>query len=293
VSWCAGAFGEDIHGIAAFCETNLKKETLENIGGLVGTTSAAARARLNGFQRALLEYQEALLALQKRTQMTVKGVPITSFGAEKRVREAYQALEGKFAAEFSLYVDRLDRSKNKGTALSNSDRGILLANRSAGGRADHRLFVADAVQAGRIRWFAGFFRGLGRGAVVLDAFLRYSDIKTVHANGHDWIRESVKQTTGFSFAAVFGGAAGNFAIKQGTAVGGHLLTQVGSRLGGQLAIRAGAVGVAGLASAGPVGWAILGVVVCVGLYVGLSTAGQADKIGQKTAGIIYEWAWAK
>lgn len=293
VSWCAATFGDDTNGIAAFCETNLKKERLQETGGLVGAASAAAKARLNGFQSALLEYQEALLALQERKQITVKGVPITSFGAEKRVREAYQALEGKFEAELSLYVNRPDRAKNKSNALTNADRGLLLANRSAGGKADHRLFVADTVQAGKIRWFGGFLRGVGQGAMLLDAFLRYSDVKTAHSNGRDWVRESVKQTAGFSFAAVFGGAAGNFVIKQGTATGGYLLTRVGSRVGGQLAIRAGMIGATGLIGAGPVGWAILGVVVCAGLYAGLTIGERADKIGQKSAGMIYDWAWAK
>lgn len=287
ISWCAATFGEDVYGIASFCQANLSKEAVNHVGGIVGGASAAAKARLSGFQRALLEYQEALLDLQQRKQISVKGAPITAFGAERRVREAYLALEGRFAAELSLYVSHSNHAKNKGTALSNANRGILLANRSAGGKADSRLFVSDSIEAGRIRWFARFFKELGRGATVLDGFLRYGEVRTVHANGHDWVRESVKQTAGMGFAMVAGGAAGDAVISHGNRLGGRLLISAGQRFGGQLAIRAGIATSAGLVSAGPVGWAVLGVVVLAGVFVGMKVGSSADDFGQAAVDKLY------
>ncbi|UDL06129.1 hypothetical protein [Marinobacter sp. CA1] len=287
LAWCAANFGDDVHGVAAFCKENLNKDTLKQIAGLMGASSGAAKARLNGFQEALLEYQEALLALQQRKQITVKGVSVTSFVAENRVRDAYRALESEFASELSVYVAAGSRGKNKGTALSNADRGVLLARRSESGKADHRLFVADSIQGGNLRWFAGFFRSVGYGATLLDAFLRYSEVRTVQTNGEDWVKESVKQTVGMGMGMVAGGAAGEAIVSHGSRLGGQLLVTAGRRYGGQLAIRAGVAATAGLISAGPVGWAILGVVVFTGVYVGLLVGSGSDSVGQAAVDKLY------
>lgn len=146
------------------------------------------------------------------------------------------------------------------------DRAITLASRSTVATSDPRLFVADANDAGRMGSFSRALNNTGRLAVVVDAGLRANKIYTTHEGGGDWMRESAIQMVGFGAGGAAGGLTGKIVVG-----GGALLAAQ-----------------AGLLVAGPVGWAVLGVVVGAGLLAGFAVGSYADKEGQGLAASIWD-----
>ena len=281
-------FGDDTSAIADFCVDNFNRETLEGVNGLVGAGSAAAMTRLSSFQKALVDFQEKLLRMQSRKKATSIGGPVSYYLAKQEVEAASRNLREQFRAELGRYVKKNEWNKNRGSALSSEKRAVTLANRKLHGNPDPRLYVADQVQAGRLGTFARFLRGLGYAAIFSDIFIRSGKVRTAQVNGEDWLKESVKQVTGFGFGGAIGGYAGDLTITAGTRLGGQAMATMGRRLGGQFAIRGGLAATAGLAAAGPVGWVILGTVVAAGFYVGYQASQGGDQVGKSLASFIWD-----
>ncbi|MFC4257405.1 hypothetical protein ACFOZ5_00005 [Marinobacter lacisalsi] len=286
-AWSA-KFGNETNAIAEFCADNFDRETLESVNGLVGAGTSAAMARLSSFQKALIDFQEKLLRMQSRKKATSIGGPVSYYLAKQEVEEASRNLQKQFRAELGYYVNRNEWQKNRGTALSGEKRAITLANRRLHGNPDPRLFVADQVQAGRLNTFVKFIRGLGYTAIFSDIFIRSGKVRTAQVNGEDWLKESVKQVTGFGVGGALGGYAGDLTITAGTRLGGQAMAVMGKRLGGQLAIRAGLAATVGLSAAGPVGWVILGTVMAAGFYVGYQASQGGDHVGKSLASLIWD-----
>ena len=128
----------------------------------------AVDTRLTGFQQALHRYQAALVELREfeargaHRHTQGRGVAHNRNQLEGAVREAYQDPDQRFRAETDRAVPHANRYKNRGNALSNAERGLTLAHRSAGRKADPRLFVADSIgcdEAGRqssSKWTRGW-----------------------------------------------------------------------------------------------------------------------------------------
>lgn len=266
IAGSAGAMGDDAHFLKVFFETHLSPEKIQEINGLVGAGATAAFTRLNGFQQALVKYQEALLALTRAHEFSGPGAGARRIQAENMARSAYEALQKAYQTELNRISPQALRGKNRGNALSNADRGILLSSRSSSVRPDARLFVADATDAGRMGSLSRILNNTGRLAVVADAGLRANKIHTTYENGGDWLRESSVQMTGFGTAGVVGGLAGKYTVVGGTALAAK----------------------AGLLVAGPVGWAVLGVVVTVGVLAGLGAGLYADRKGQNFASMLWD-----
>lgn len=262
----AEAMGEEAHILKVFFETHLSPEKIQEINGLVGAGATAAFARLNGFQQALVKYQEALLNLTRAHKSGGSGLGARRIQAENVARSAYQTLQKAYQTELNRISPEALRGKNRGNALSNADRGILLASRSSSARPDARLFVADATDAGRMGSLSRILNNTGRLAIVADAGLRANKIHVTYENGGDWLRESSVQMTGFGTAGVVGGLTGKYAVIGGTALAAK----------------------AGLIVAGPVGWAVLGVVVTVGVLAGLGAGLYADQKGQNFASMLWD-----
>ncbi|MBU2873555.1 hypothetical protein [Marinobacter salexigens] len=262
----AETMGEEAHILKVFFETHLSPEKIQEINGLVGAGATAAFARLNGFQQALVKYQEALLNLTRAHKSGGTGVGARRIQAENMARSAYQTLQKAYQTELNRISPEALRGKNRGNALSNADRGILLASRSSSARPDARLFVADATDAGRMGSLSRILNNTGRLAIVADAGLRANKIHATYENGGDWLRESSVQMTGFGFAGAAGGLTGKYTILAGTALAAK----------------------AGLLVAGPVGWAVLGVIVTVGVFAGLGAGSIADKRGRNIAAGIWD-----
>jgi hypothetical protein len=211
----------------------------------------AAEARLTGLQKALLDYQKALLELRK-----VKGSGQTANIAKAKhaARVKYQLLQMRYRAEINRFVNPADIGKNRGGPLTSAERGITLATRRHAGR---RLYVGDSAQATKLARLANATRYVGNGLVVLDAGLRVQKVHGMYQSGGDWQRQAVMEVTGFGA----GGAAG-LLVGKGVVAG---MTALG------LAVT-------------PVGW-----VVMIGLAAaaGFGAAYGGDLFGKNLASRIY------
>ncbi|TDT37725.1 hypothetical protein DES49_2684 [Halospina denitrificans] len=265
----AASMGDDVHALAAFMEENLSGYDLERINSAVNASSGAAHARLNGFQQAVADYQKQLIDLQesyRRHPGPGRGAYLEKL--RRQSRQAYQKLEARYSAELKRFAPETMRAKNKGNALSNAERGILLAERSASpAKADPRLNVADTVQADRMGVLSRGFNYLGKIATVADGAFRVGKVKATYDEGGNWLKESSRQMTGFGF----GGVAGIYAGKAAIAGGAAFATSVG------------------LMAAGPVGWVALGVILVAGTLVGLGVGYYADQFGKYIAELIWEF----
>ncbi|TDT44414.1 hypothetical protein DES49_0516 [Halospina denitrificans] len=240
------------------------------INTAVAAGTQAGRERLNGFQKAVADYQKALLDLRDRMKTDTgpgRGARLAKLRQNARV--AFQNLNEQYATELDRYAPEAFRAKNRGTALSNAKRGITLAERSAGSaKVDPHLQVTDMIQASRIRYLAGALNVLGRIAPVADAGLRTHKVTSVREEGGEWLRESVAQMTGFGFAGALGGIAGKATYVGGTAIAAK----------------------AGLLLVGPVGWAAVGTILLVTAVTGFTAAYYSDQIGQYIAETLWDWS---
>jgi len=265
----AASMGDGVHEIAAFVEANLSPDGIHAINSVVGVASGAGEARLNGFQKAVANYQKRLMELQdtyRRYSGPGRGAYLAKI--RQQVRVAYQDLQTQYRVELERFAPETIRARNKGNALSNADRGILLAERSANpANADPRLNVADTVQADRMGKLSRGLNYMGKAAGALDGALRIGKVKATYDEGGDWLKEGSRQMVGFGFAGVATGLTTKGIITGGTAAAASL----------------------GLISAGPIGWAVLGVTIGTGVLVGLGAGYFADYFGKEIADMIWEW----
>ncbi|WP_404362302.1 hypothetical protein [Marinobacter sp.] len=261
----AESMGNEAHVLRAFYEENLTPEKMAMVNGLVGAGATAAFTRLSGFQKTLVKYQEAILNLVKLQKAKGPGIGTRRLQAETMVRNAYRTLREAYQTELNRLSPESFRNKNRGNALSNADRAITLATRNAGRKPDPRLYVADSADAGRVGSLGRFLNNTGRVAIAVDAGFRVNNIHSTYQDGGDWLRESSLQMAGFGLGGAAGGLTGKYTVIGGTALAAK----------------------AGLLVAGPVGWAVLGVIVGAGLLAGL-TAGRYIDGGAQTA---TAWIW--
>lgn len=262
----AEAMGEEAHILKVFFENNLTPEHITKVNGFVGAAATAAFTRLNGFQQALVKYQEALLNLTRVNNASGPGVGARRIQAQTLARNAYRTLQEAYQTELNRISPEALRGKNRGNALSNAERGVVLAARSSSARPDARLFVADSADAGRIGTVSRVLNNTGRLAIAVDAGLRAQKVQISYESGGNWLRESSIQMTGFGL----GGAAGGFTGKTVVASGTFLAAK------------------AGLLVSGPLGWAVLGVIVGAGLIGGYGVGSYVDQRGQKVAAQLWD-----
>jgi len=262
------ATGEELHALAAFAARYWSRENLQKMAGFVGAGATAATARLDAFEKAVVNYQNAMLNL--RRLMTSQGAR-PAFGAkrleaENAVRRAFQVLEERFAKELKHFSHEAQRARNTGTAFSNADRGILLAKRRPRSpKTDPRIKVADHLQASRLASFSKLINHLGYAAVAADGVLRTMHVAEVRDKGGDWLKESSRELAGFGTGGALGLIAGKATISGGMAIASYT----------------------GLAMAGPVGWVVLGTIIAAGLYAGYKAGQGGDWIGKNFA----DWLW--
>ena len=254
-------FGDLTTALAAFYDEQLAGLTLQDGAGLVGAGATVAEARLTGFQKALLDYQKALLALRGhkgRGQGSGHAANATKAKLEHAVRVKHKLLQMRYRAEIKKFVSAADIGKNRGGPLTSAERGITLAGR---GRKARRLHVANGAQASRIALLARGTRYAGNGLILLDAGIRVQKVRGAYDSGGDWQRQAVLETTGFGAGGAFGIGAGQSVISGLTTLG---------------------------LAATPVGW-----VVMIGLAaaVGFGAAYYADKKARSVAGFIYDRGW--
>lgn len=245
-------FGDLTPTLAAFYDKHLAFFNLQNSAGLVGAGATASQTRLEGFQKALKNYQDALQALHNH-KGTGRGPSATNAALKGRVRATYAELQLQYHAELNKLASPGSLGKNRGNALASAERGINLAQRRGRG-----INVASTTQAVQISRMATGISYTGKGLIALDAGIRINGIHTTYKQGGNWQREAAIQAAGFGF----GGAAG---LATGKAIIGSL-TAIGLGLT-------------------PFGWVVL---IGVGLAAGFGAAYVTDNGFQKVTGWIYD-----
>ncbi|MEJ2682759.1 MAG: hypothetical protein P8144_15205 [Gammaproteobacteria bacterium] len=163
------------------------------------------------------------------------------------------------SVELNRFSPQAWRNKNRGDAFSNARRGIRLATKNPrSAKMDSRLEVHSRYQVSGMAILSRLINKVGNGAVAFDAVMRAVKVKAVKEAGGDWMRESVRQLSGFGL----GGAAG---IYVGQATFGA---------GAAIAVEAG------LLVSGPIGWLVLGGIFAASLGAGYLAGGYGDKFGQ-------------
>lgn len=268
----AQTLGDEIYRLAAFFEKNLST-ILSQTNNVVGAASTAAHTRLTGFQSRLLEYQEAIVAFRslQSSDSASPGMGTRRIQAENKVRSTYRALQAEYRSELDRLAPEVLRNKNKGNALSNADRAITLAKRSANKDIDPRLNVTTSAQAQRLSKLAGFLNSAGKAVLALDAGFRAYKVNTTHQQGGNWMREASVQMTGFGLGGFLGVAVGKATIVSGS----YAVLQ------------------AGLLASGPLGWGALLAVVGAGLVLGFGAGMLGDSLGQGIAAITWDREWSK
>ncbi|WP_111643178.1 hypothetical protein [Marinimicrobium alkaliphilum] len=253
---CVADYGDDTRLLAEFYDRHLADVTLADVGqASVGTASvgnAVFTGRVQSFHGALGRYQSALVELNQYTRV---GRVAASRRAELRraVVSAYEDLNRHYAQEMRRIVPDTSRSRNRGNALSNAERGITLSERNRG----RGIHIADMHEGRKVSRFADSLRYVGRGVIAVDIGVRGQKVRSAYHNDEQWLRELMAQGGGFGGAGVTGFATGRAAF-----------------LLGRIAL-----------ASTPVGWVVL---VGSTIAVGAIAAYQMDKAGQDAGHFVWD-----
>jgi hypothetical protein len=268
-------FGDHTLALAELHERALSYLNLPQTSTLIGAGATAASVpihRATTFQHALLDYQQALIALNEFERG--KGRPASPLAqrrdASAQLRQAviarFEVLNREFQTELKRSVPVSHAGKNRGNALNGLQRGLVLAKRRPG----RGLYVADVGKASQLASMSQRVRAVGNGAVTLDAGLRINQVNNTFRGGGDWMREASVEATGFGMGGAAGGLFGR-ATTSVTITGAGL---VAAKLG--LALT-------------PFGWAvIIGVGVGAGLYAGYQAGTAFDAAGRYVSRLVWD-----
>ena len=253
-------FDHQLLKIADLYDRAIAALDLQATGSLVGAGTTASHARLTGFQKALVEYQKALIALSEYGQSKQAGRPAAAKKSQLKaaVQKAYQHLQTTYQAELKKMVGPKAWGKNRGSALSSAQRGINVATR----RKYRQLHIENGKQAMQLSKLTKGINYAGNGMIILDAGIRANKVRNTRRRGQDWHRELAVQLAGFGFGGGAGLGAGQ--------VTASALTSAATAIG--LAVT-------------PIGWVVI---VGAAVVVGYAAATYMDKVGQGFAGSIYD-----
>ncbi|GAB1257644.1 hypothetical protein NBRC116494_21460 [Aurantivibrio plasticivorans] len=211
LSSCVDTFGEETSLLARFYERHIEPIDMtavsQNANGVGGVGTAVLSGRTDSFQMALEHYQRTLIDLNNANGIG-RVAAQTRIELRDKVKQAYDTLNRYYQQELRRLVPASSFTKNKGTALSNADRGITLAERSRG----RGIHVADMYEGQQVGKLAKGLRYAGRGAIVLDIGFRANAVQNSYANGENWKREMAVQTGGFTASTLAGAAVGRAAF---------------------------------------------------------------------------------
>ena len=261
--------GDESLALAAFLDRYFSDHNIDKLNTAIGASATAATARLDNFEKAVVEYQKSLNNLRAlaASGRHGRGPAAALQKAKFRVKEAYQTLARQYGNELRRFAAEAHRGKNRGNAFNSSERGIVLATRKPNSpKADVRLNVESHLQASQLARMGKLLNGLGNVTIAADASMRVIKVMNIEDAGGDWMREGAKQITGFGLGGAFGIGATQFSI------------QLGSLAAAQ----------AGLTLAGPVGWATLGLIFIVSLSVGYIVGTKIDNAAQSGSELIMD-----
>lgn len=262
--------GQESIALAKFYERYFSDENVIKLNTFIGASTTASITRLDGFEKAVVEYQNSLIHLKKLSDARKQGKTdfLALTQAKKKVKTNYEILKTAYASALNRLSPVSHRTKNRGTALSNAERGITLATTNKR-NGTHLLNVHDTFEASHLVKLGKVVNGLGNSTVALDAGLRVNTVLDIKDSGGDWMQESAKQITGLGFAGALGGLSGKAVMVSGT----------------WLAVQTG------LTLAGPLGWAVLGTLFLGSVAAGYFVGNRMDEIGKDVSGLVYNQVW--
>jgi hypothetical protein len=182
---------------------------------LFGAGATASDTRLTGFQRAILDYQDALNALHKHRGVG-RGASAQLMELRRAAKHNYGVMQQKYQTELKKLARHAGR--NRGNAINSAERGLKLAERRSG----RHLYVSNAAEARQLDRLARHIRWAGNSAVVFDAGRRATKVYNTYQDGGNWQRHASIEATGFGLGGAAGIATGKAFIVGLTAIGGAL-----------------------------------------------------------------------
>lgn len=211
LSGCVATFGEETTALARFYDQHIANLDLTKISqdtnGTAGIGAAVLAARTDSFQAALEQYQRALVQLNDYHRVG-RVAARQKMKLRNNVINAYENLNRYYQQELHRTVPAGNRTKNKGSALSNAERGITLAERHRG----RGIHIADMKEGQQVSKLVKGLRYAGHGAIIVDAGFRINTVRNSYINGGEWKRELAVQTGGFSANVVSGALTGRAAF---------------------------------------------------------------------------------
>ncbi|ENK2108849.1 hypothetical protein AB3A40_002785 [Vibrio alginolyticus] len=255
--------GENLQAVALLYEKEIKPfldATNHTMGGKIDEYTAVGAAatavnekqvRLSNFGKALLKYQNALLDVRTASRNGAQKKELVKLGY--RVKEAHNSLNAKFTKELTHYAGRVKSSR--GNIWSNPNRA---ANIARSGRDITKLHLTSIANIRSIRFLEQSSSIVGKKIIMIDAGVRFNNVRNAKNNGEDWQKRAAMEVAGFGAS----NAAGVWTTSKVIASG---------------------MGIA--LAAGPFGVVVL---IGVGLGVGYAAAKMADSAGQNLAKGAYE-----
>lgn len=207
-------FGSSTRNLAALYDRHLSTLDLQTTGGLVGAGATASSARLNGFQKAIIQYQKALIELNNHRGVG-RGASADKLILRNEVRRAYDLLQREYRVEMKKVASPELRYKNRGSALNSAERGITVAQHRRG----RHLYVSNTAEAQQVARLARNIRYAGNGMVALDAGIRVTNVYDTYRKGGNWQREASIEATGFGMGGAAAIVTGKAVVTGLTAIG--------------------------------------------------------------------------
>lgn len=202
--------------------------------GLMGASTSVYANRMNGFGKAVREYQDALMAYRK----AIKTNTAAKHLAKQKAVKAFQKLQINFRHELAAVTAQTQ--SRRGTPLTNVTRATNIARSS---RNATKLNVTSQVQANNLVKFSQHAKVLGNGLAVIDFGSRVGNIHNTYQSGGNWEREMFIESSSFATSAI----AGTLAVNAGLA-----LLMVATPVG-WVGLIIGGIAIAGTAAAVSIG----------------------------------------
>ena len=230
-------------------------------GAIVG----AANSKYSAFQRSIVSYQQALVALHDASQAKLQASGARTKSAHNSViaskaahaKRVHAEMVQRFQAQLQRYHANLSSQAGR-SALLNAERGINIAR---SGRRGHQtsqsLHFANSQQVATVQRFVNGTQIIGRGLLVLDFGSRTHKVMTTQG---DATRMAVTQYSGFAVGAGTGILVGKGSVA--------------------------AIGALSLAfTLSPVGWILL---IGAAALISFGAATAADNLTQDVTGYGYD-----
>jgi len=211
LSACVVNYGYETTALARFYDQQITNIDLtkfsQDSNGIAGVGTAVLSARTSSFQVAIEQYQRALIQLNNYHRVG-RVAAKQKMSLRNNVISAYENLNRYYQQELRRTVPVGSLTKNKGSALSNVDRGITLAERHRG----RGIHIANMTEARQVSKLANGLRYAGRGAIVVDVGFRINTVRNTYVDGGEWKRELAVQTGGLTGSISTGALVGRAAF---------------------------------------------------------------------------------